>query len=531
MFPRKLVRRSGLILVLGLVIFPLAGRASEPASTDHSQVPPAGRPVLDLKATADLDALSNAFANVAAVAKPFVVNIKSISSGSELMKELKRRFPEENLETPTLFGTGSGIIIDADGLIVTNNHVIADSLALEVTLFDGRKFRAQVVGVDTMTDVAVIKINASGLTPAVLGDSDQVRVGQIVLAIGSPFRLGHSISHGIISALGRSDDIDVSIDYKNWLQTDAPINPGNSGGPLINTHGEVIGINVAIATDSGGHQGVGFAIPSNTVRRISSILRTGEKVVRGYLGVQIQPVDEKTADAYGLKGPAGVFIGDVGDKSPAARGGLRAEDIVLAIDGKAVTSREQLQEIIAETKPGSEVAMNVWRGGAPSTLRVKIEAQPRGFKTSGSIRDLGRRFGDDADGDTMSGDDDDNTAEASRGQHGGDSPRTTSTEEDSDKQTVFAPLGFDAETMSPDLIKHFRIKGIRDGVMVTRVDPGSEAFACNLRRGMVIIKANDKTIHNAPELRKILSDAALKKGVRLKVSDGGGEAYLVLRVR
>lgn len=473
-----------------------------------------------------LDALSSAYTQIAETAKPFVVNIESISSSSAITRELKKLFPDKDIPNRPIKGTGSGVIIDSQGFIVTNNHVVADANAVHVTLADGRKYRAQVVGVDPMTDVAVIKIDASDLKTAVLGDSDQVRVGQIVFAIGSPFRLGHSLSHGIISGIGRNDDIDVSIDYKNWLQTDAPINPGNSGGPLINTHGEVIGLNVAIATDSGGHQGVGFAIPSNTVRRISSTLKSGAKIVRGYLGVQIQAVDETLAGAYGLKEPSGVFIGGVGESTPAAKGGLRAEDIVLAIDGKSIRSREQLQEIVAETKPGSEVAMNVWRSGAAKTLRVTIEEQPHGFSTTGSLRNGGRPEFDeeDEDGSVRQGP----VEEAPPIER---SSPSRSDEDDYNVKTQFAPLGFDAETMSPELIKRFKIRNQKDGVLITRVDPGSEAFTCNLRKGMVVVKANDRTIHNASELFNALTPETLRKGVRLRISIAGDELFLVLRIQ
>ena len=270
---------------------------------------------------AALEQISHAFGVVARVVKPSVVNVEARAALDYPEDEIRRLFTNRGLPIPLNRGTGSGIILDEQGHIVTNNHVVSGAEVLDVTLADGRVFRAEPVGADPKTDIAVIKINADRLHPARIGDSDRVEVGNLVLAIGSPFRLGHSVSHGIISAVGRAN-VTVGIDYQNWFQTDAPINPGNSGGPLINTRGEVIGINTAIATDSGGHQGVGFAIPSNTVARIAEQLKTGEEIKRGYLGVGIQPVPPKWADAYGLEEPGGVFINGVGENTPAAEAGL-----------------------------------------------------------------------------------------------------------------------------------------------------------------------------------------------------------------
>jgi serine protease Do len=277
-----------------LVISPAHGFENPPAIHFPQELSQSDRDAL-----ADLDRLSHAFTLIAQAVKPAVVSIKASAVNGAVNDELKRLFGENSFQPIPTTGTGSGLIIDEEGHIVTNNHVIADADVVRVTLADGREFRANVVASDPMTDIAVIKIDADRPRPGRLGDSDAAEVGNIVLAIGSPFKFGHSVSHGIIIAVGRSE-VDVDIEYKNWIQTDAPINPGNSGGPLINTRGEVIGISVAIATDSGGHQGVGFAIPSNTVVRIADQLKLGKKVVRGLLGVAIQPVDTKTASAYGL---------------------------------------------------------------------------------------------------------------------------------------------------------------------------------------------------------------------------------------
>ncbi len=494
--------------VLGIAIaFPTALRAGdtpdEPALNDHA-------PLLNDDGVADLERLSNAYARISEEVKPSVVHIKALSINKAMNRELRRMLGDDNLPPTPTTGTGSGIIIDEDGHIVTNNHVVADAKKIYVTLADGRKFTGQIVGTDPMTDLAVIKIKGDRLTPARLGDSERLRPGQIVLAIGSPFRLGHSVSHGIISAMGRSEEsIDVDIAYKNWIQTDAPINPGNSGGPLINTRGEVIGINVAIATESGGHQGVGFAIPSNSVARIASALRNGEKVVRGFLGVNIRSVDDRVAEAYGLGDVSGAFItGIVSDDSPAAKAGLQAEDIVLRVAGKEIRSLADLQEQIATYKPGAEVELDVWRKGQKSRMTVTVGLQPEGFSTRTPIQPSRIDPHQRNDSDDEEQDDE----ESSNGR--------------------FGEFGFEAETLTPALAKKYRINtDTNGGVLITRVDLTSEAYECGLKARQVILSANDAIISKVADLQEVLTKEAVAKGVRLKYRGDNGFDILVLRVR
>jgi len=478
-------------------------------ATADNHVKPNASANLDNDAIADLERLSEAFASVSQAVKPSVVHIKALSINKALNRDLQKMLGDDTLRPVPTTGTGSGIIIDEDGHIVTNNHVVADARRVYVTLADGRKFTAKIVGTDPKTDLAVLKINADRLSPAKIGNSDAVRVGQIVLAIGSPFRLGHSVSHGIISAIGRSDEsIDVEIAYKNWIQTDAPINPGNSGGPLINVHGEVIGINVAIATESGGHQGVGFAIPANTVSKISAVLKSGQKIVRGFLGVEIAAVDDKVADAYGLSDVGGVFIRRVGDESPAQKGGLKPEDIVLEVNGKPVMSYSDLQEVVATMKPGADIPLTVWRKGTRTRLNVTVGRQPEGFSTRGVLG----QFHDDA------------PAAADK-----DDEETT---DDDLTNGRFGDLGFDAETLTPSLAKKYKLDdSTQSGVLVTRVDLTSEAQESGLRARQIIIRANDKPIRNVGDLQEVLTKDAVAKGVRLKFRIGGEDDYLVLRIR
>jgi serine protease Do len=453
-----------------------------------------------------LERISEACVRVSEVVKPSVVHIKAISLNKAMNRELQRILRDDDLPPTPTTGTGSGIIIDSDGHIVTNHHVVTGARKIYVTLADGRNFTARVVGADPKTDLAVLQINADRLLPARFGNSDALKAGQIVLAIGSPFRLGHSVTHGMISAIGRNEDsIDVDIAYKNWIQTDAPINPGNSGGPLINTRGEVIGVTVAIATESGGHQGVGFAIPSNTVARISQMLRSGETIVRGYLGVQIKPVDDRVADAYGLGQPLGAFIAGVGEETPAAKGGLHAEDIVLAVEGKQVRNQADLQERIASLAPGSRVAMTIWRNRAQSELNVQVGAQPENFSTRPSLR---------------------------RTRQDPHIPRPTDEDDEEYSSGRFGDMGFEAETVTPAIAEEQKLEpASQKGVLITRVDPTSEAYEAGLRAGYVIVRANDRPVNDVSDLQEVITQEAVSKGVRLKYRQGGEDDYLVLRIR
>ena len=422
------------------------------------------------------------------------MNIEAITLDRQLEQFFGRPVPKH--------GTGSGVIIDEDGYIVTNNHVVENAKAIPVTLADGRTYRAKLIGTDPGTDLAVIKIDADRLHPAQLGDSDRVKVGHLVLTIGSPFRFGHSVSHGIVSALGRSD-VTVDIDYQNWIQTDAAVNPGNSGGPLINARGEIIGINTAIATESGGHQGVAFAIPSKTVRYIANKLKTGKRIVRGYLGVAIEPVDSKTASAYGLSEAGGALVSKVSKGTPAERAGLQAEDIILAVDGERVGTREGLQQMIAAVEPGTDADLLVWRNGKKINRIVRIEPQPEGFSPTGSLDAISRP--DPAENDDETKEKDNQISESSR------EPRSN--------HKRFDALGFEAATVSPMLSKRFKLdKRVQNGAVITWVDPTSEAYAARFRPGRVITRANGRRIRNIRQLEQALTAESLAKGIRIRLT-------------
>lgn len=472
-------------------------------------------PVADV---ATLEKVSQGFALVAETVKPAVVYIDAVSRRVDIdpqMEELFRRY-----DFGPARGTGSGAIFDDTGYIVTNNHVVQDADAVRVTLADGRRFNADVIGTDPKTDLAVIHINAERLHAARFGDSDKVKVGHLVLAIGSPFRLGHSVSHGIISAIGRSD-VNVDIDYQDWFQTDAAINPGNSGGPLINSRGEVIGINTAIATESGANQGVAFAIPSNTVREIVTKLKSGKTIVRGYLGVQIEQVDPRIASAFGLKRVEGVLVRGVGQDSPADKAGLRAEDIILAVGDSRVTTRERLQHLIARIEPGTRTDLTVWRQGHELVLQTLIQAQPSGFSTTGSLRDL-RGWNNDSRPDRPA-------EPMGQMRDLGEDKNARKLGQEHGPARIFRNLGFEASTVTPELSKKYDLPDdIINGVIVTRVYPTGDAYESGLRPGQVITMANDKQVNNIAEFEQQLTPDAIRKGIRIHMKWRGREQFTIL---
>jgi len=271
-------------------------------------------------------------------------------------------------------GLGSGVIVASDGYIVTNNHVIRDADEITVTLYDKREFPGKVIGTDPKTDIAVIKIEATDLPALEWGDSDSLKVGETVIAVGIPYGLDHTVTSGIVSAKGRAN---VKIaEYEDFIQTDCAINPGNSGGPLVNVKGELVGINTAIFSVSGGYQGIGFAIPSNMAQSVLESLMKEGKVIRGWLGVTIQPLTDELVKQFHLYDKSGILISDVVEGSPAESAGLKRGDVILKYDGKNVDSPLNLRNMVAATKPGTSVAVTVLRDGKKVTKTVKIGELP-----------------------------------------------------------------------------------------------------------------------------------------------------------
>ena len=377
---------------------------------------------------------------------------------------------------------GSGFIISADGYILTNNHVVEDADKITVRLQDKREFTARVIGTDPRTDVALIKIEAKDLPVMPLGDSDKLEVGEWVIAIGSPFELTQTVTVGVVSAKGRNR-MGIN-DYENFIQTDAAINPGNSGGPLLNIHGEAIGINTAIFSRSGGYMGIGFAIPINMAKAVEQQLRDKGKVVRGWLGIGIQDLDKDLADSFGLKSVKGVLVTGVSEKSPADKAGLEQGDVIVSLDGKPVADTADLRNRVAMIRPGSTAELIVIRDGRKKTIEVTIGEQPADFAAMGM-----------------------------KGSHG---------------KSPLARMGLSLQDLTPALADQFGYrKG--QGVLIADVDPDSPAGRVGLQAGQLIEEVNKIRVHNLRELKKALAHSRRPSQVLLRVRVGEFSQYVVLR--
>jgi len=388
---------------------------------------------------------------------------------------------------------GSGFIIDSTGLVVTNNHVIADADEVSVILNDGTTLKAEILGRDTKTDLALLKVTpASPLKAVKFGDSDKLRLGEWVIAIGNPFSLGGTVTAGIVSA--RNRDIN-SGPYDNYIQTDAAINRGNSGGPLFNLNGEVIGVNTAIISPSGGSIGIGFAVPSKTVVGVIDQLREFKEVRRGWLGVRIQQVTDEIAESLSVKPARGALIAGIDDKGPAKPAGIEPGDVVVKFDGKDIKEMRDLPKIVAETPVGKDVEVTIIRKGKEEKKTVK----------------LGRL--DDAEKKVASA--------------------TKDTPSD-DKPVVKKALGLDLANISDDLRKKFKIKDKVKGVVITGVDAGSPAAEKRLAPGMVIAEVQQQPVGNAADLQKRV-DQLKKDGkkavVLLVVSPDGDPSFVAISLQ
>ncbi len=383
--------------------------------------------------------------------------------------------------------SGSGVIIDPSGWILTNNHVVRNAGKVIVRLQDGREFSATDVHTDPTSDLAVMKIHAPEPLPAAkLGDSNSMQVGDWVLALGEPFGLQGTVTAGIISATGRS--VGITGDGA-LLQTDAAINPGNSGGPLVNLNGQVIGIDTAISSQSGGNEGVGFAIPINQAKWVADQLVSTGQVKRAYLGAMIQSVTQELANQFGVKVHEGVLISQVMPKTPAAAAGLKPGDIVTQFAGKKMTSPTQLREAVEVSKVGSTEPLIVLRNGKELTMNVTLQARPK------------------AESLAMNG-----NAEPGSGQQ---------------KSTEFDKLGMDVSPLTADVAEQLHIKATQ-GVVITEVQPNSVAALAGLRPGLVITQADGKPVKNAADLQSALASRPLTKGLLLLVQSGRGSQFVVL---
>ncbi len=386
-------------------------------------------------------------------------------------------------------GMGSGVIIDRSGLIVTNNHVVAggENVEVLVRLSDGREFKAASVWTDPKTDIALVKIDgADELVAATLGNSDQVAVGDWVLALGQPFGLESTVTAGIISATHRGIGINAR---ENFLQTDAAINPGNSGGPLVNLDGEVIGINTAISSRGGGNDGVGFAVPIDLAKWVTDQLRESGSVRRAYLGIGIQPVTAQLAQQFHVKPREGVLVTEVYDNTPAAKAGLQAGDVIVEYAGVKVSSPQELQVIVERSQLGRPHELRVMRDETLETLTFVPEEQPSTFG------DVAGRLGRES--------------------------------RPSPESSQLNALGLEISALTTEVAEQLGVPGAK-GVVITRIIEGSPAERAGLQSGMVIEAINRKAVTSVDEARQMLQSNDAKEGVLLLVRSAQGSRFVIM---
>jgi serine protease Do len=471
---------TGAVAIVGLVYF--TAWAKEPA------------PVINVDKTSivrDAKAVTS-YAPVVKKAAPSVVNIYS----TQIIHQRLYRNPF--FDNPFFFfgdpsgqnggshrditrreeSLGSGIIISPDGYILTAYHVVDGMDAIKVSIPDSKKeYTAKVVGTDPPTDVAVLKIDATGLPAITLGDSDQLEVGDVVLAIGNPFEVGQSVTMGIVSALGRNDrDIGMpSAGYsiQNFIQTDAAINPGNSGGALVDAEGRLIGINTQIKSSSMGNEGIGFAVPINLARSVMGRLISGGTVTRGYLGVSLENLTPGLAESFNLPDQNGALVGDVLPGGPAQKAGIESGDVIVEFNGKKVTDLGELQLMISECSPGTEATVKVFRDGAPKTVTVKLGELP------GAV-----------------------TRSANNSRSRQNSPSSTTTD---------ALDGVTVDDLGPDARQQLRIPDAVKGVIVTDVSQDSNAADAGLREYDVITEINHHAVASAQDAVNLREQAKTKR--------------------
>jgi len=436
---------------------------------------------------------SNIFVDIAKKENPAVVHIstkakveptprrqfkeKPFGGGEEQFKDFFERFfgPRRNVPRRSL---GSGFIIDKEGYVFTNNHVVSGADEIKVSLENGEEYTAKVIGSDPKTDIALIKIDSDKDLPTVVfGDSDALRVGEWVMAIGNPFGLSHTVTVGVVSAKGR---VIGSGPYDDYIQTDASINPGNSGGPLINTKGEVIGINSAIYSGrAGGNIGIGFAIPINLAKGILDDLKSKGTVTRGRLGVMIQKITPELAKSFDLSVNEGALVGDVLPGSPAEKGGIKRGDVIIEFDGKSIKAMEQLPQIVAQTRPGEEVEVVVIRNGKRKVIKTVIDKLE-------------------------------------------------------DKKTLASAniekFGLHVQSITPDLMKSLELEST-DGVLVADVQFESPASDAGIRRGDIITEVNREKVAALKDFREKMGNISKEKTVLFLIKRGGSTVYIAMKTK
>jgi serine protease Do len=493
---RRATRTIG-AAVAGLLI--LAGAAYHGVSTDThaaaNTIPAVATPIQH-----PIDGSRDSYADVVTVVSPAVVTIrtegKAKMSPTQFQGDdfLRRFFGDQfdqgdrsdrgrrQFRAPKQRALGSGVIVSRDGYIMTNYHVVQNADEIKVETIDNRSFTAKVIGTDEPSDLALLKVSATDLHPIALGNSDAVKVGDVVLAVGNPLGIGQTVTMGIISAKGRSTAVGDG-SYEDFLQTDAPINHGNSGGALVNTKGELVGINSQILSNSDGNIGIGFAIPTNMAHHVMDQLRTSGKVTRAQLGVTVQQVTEDMAQSLGLKHAGGAIVSSVSEGSAAARGGIKQGDVIEAFNGQPVQDFNSLRNHVADTPPGSDATVTIVRDGSEKTLTVKLDEA---------------------------------------------NPEKTARNEDSDSKSDTAALGIAVEPLTPALADRLGVDKDAKGVVVQDVNPDGRAADAGVQPGDVIAQVNRRPVQSVDDLRSAVKNGG-NKPVLLLVNRKGTQIFMTVR--
>ena len=482
------------VLLLALtisLIYVWQAKQPGPAQVKVEKFTPADKPSLDLNSVDVLQRLDEEYTKVTAAVVPSVVSITTTRTVTRRMPidplELffGRRFPDQAQQKVT--SLGSGVIVSKEGHIVTNNHVLNGTSDVTVQLNDGREAKAKIVGTDAQIDLAVLKIDLPNLSPLSLGDSDKVKVGQIVMAIGNPFGLEESVSQGIISAKDRRAMNDSQVEF---FQTDTAINPGNSGGPLVNIRGEVIGINSAIYSESGGNQGIGFAIPSNVVKAAMGSIISKGRVIRGYLGVAIQSVTKEIAEQFKLDSVRGALVTDVTPGSPAEKAGIIRGDVIRKVNDYDVKDTISLVNRIAEADVGSSLRIDLVRDGAAKSVLAQIAEQPADL-----VARLNRNQSDPGQSEESPG-------------------------------GLFA--GVQVQNLTQKLRLEANVPATVTGVIVTGVDPSSPV-AQQIRPGDVIEQINRRPVPDVNEFESVVSQLDQDRPVMVGIARNRQRSFIVIQ--